>query len=142
MALAGTFGYELDVTRIPEEDRKMIPAQTAMYHKYNDLVREGDYYRIAHFAQNHYYDCYEVVAKDRSEALVTYIQVMNRPNVHSRRIRIPGLEPEAVYVIANAEEWPEIGQTEYTGDVLHYAGINVPALRGDFKGRLMHLKRK
>ena len=142
VALAGTFGYELDVTKIPEEDRNMIPKQVAMYHQYNDLVRNGDYYRIAHYADNHYYDCYEVVAKDKSEALVTYIQVLNRPNYHSRRIHIPGLDPEKTYVIANAEDWPEIMQTEYKGDTLHYAGINIPPLWGDFKGRLMHLTAK
>ena len=142
VALAGTFGYELDVTKIPEEDRNMIPDQVAMYHKYNDLVRTGDYYRIAHFADNHYYDCYEVVAKDKSEALVTYIQVLNRPNFHSRRIHIPGLAPEKTYVIANAEDWPEIKQMEYKGETLHYAGINIPPLWGDFKGRLMHLVAK
>ncbi|MDE6882424.1 MAG: alpha-galactosidase [Lachnospiraceae bacterium] len=142
VALAGTFGYELDVTKIPEADRAMIPAQTSMYHKYNDLVREGDYYRIAHYAENHYYDCYEVVAKDKSEALVTYVQVLNRPSHHSRRIRIPGLDLSAVYVIENAQDWPEIGQTEYRGDALQFAGINVPPLWGDFKGRLLHLVRK
>lgn len=139
VALAGTFGYELDVTKIPEEDRNMIPEQVAMYHKYNDLVREGDYYRIASYADNHYYDCYEVVAKDKSEALVTYIQVLNRPNYHSRRICIPGLAKEKTYVIANAEEWPELKQIEYNGAALHYAGINIPALWGDFQGRLLHL---
>ena len=142
VALAGTFGYELDVTKIPQEDRDMIPKQVAMYHQYNDLVRDGDYYRIAHYADNHYYDCYEVVAKDKSEALVTYIQVLNRPNYHSRRIHIPGLDPEKTYVIANAEDWPEIRQTEYKGDTLHYAGINIPPLWGDFRGRLMHLVAK
>lgn len=141
VALAGTFGYELDVTKIPEEDRNMIPEQVAMYHQYNDLVREGDYYRIAYYADNHSYDCYEVVAKDKSEALVTYVQVLGRPNYHSRRIRIPGLDPESFYVIANAQDWPEIKQTQYRGDTLHYAGINIPPLWGDFKGRLMHLQR-
>ena len=29
----------------------MIKEQTEMYHKYNDLVREGDYYRIASFSE-------------------------------------------------------------------------------------------
>lgn len=142
VALAGTFGYELDVTKIPEADRNMIPGQVAMYHKYNDLVRQGDYYRIAYYAQNHYYDCYEVVAKDKSEALLTYIQVLNMPNVHSRRIHIPGLDPERTYVIQNQEDWPEMEQTEYRGDTLHYAGINIPPIRGDFQGRLLYLKAK
>ncbi|MBD5487364.1 MAG: alpha-galactosidase [Lachnospiraceae bacterium] len=140
VSLAGTFGYELDVTKISEEDRNLIPKQVAMYHQYNDLIRSGDYYRIAHYADNHYYDCYEVVAKDKSEALVTYIQILNRPNCHSRRIHIPGLDPKRTYEIANAEDWPEMKQTEYKGDTLHYAGINIPPLWGDFKGRLMHLK--
>ena len=39
-----------------EEDRKMIPEQVKMYHTYNDLVREGDYYRIASYRENHYFD--------------------------------------------------------------------------------------
>ncbi len=142
VALAGTFGYELDVTRIPQADRDMIPKQVAMYHKYNDLVRQGDYYRIAHYAENHYYDCYEVVAKDKSEALVTYVQVLGRPNFHSRRIHIPGLDLDRIYVLENAADWPEMGQTEYRGDALYYAGLNIPPIQGDFRGRLLHLRAK
>ena len=46
VALAGTFGYELDITKLPEEERKLIPEQTAMYHKYHELIRDGEYYRI------------------------------------------------------------------------------------------------
>ena len=49
VALAGTFGYELDITKIPAEDREQIPKQVELYHKYNDLVRGGDYYRIAYY---------------------------------------------------------------------------------------------
>jgi hypothetical protein len=45
-------------------------------------------------------------------------------------------------VIENAQDWPEIRQTEYRGDALQFAGINVPPLWGDFKGRLLHLVRK
>lgn len=63
VALAGNFGYELDVTRIPEEDINMIPEQIEMYHKYNDLIREGDYYRIASYAENNECDCYMVVSR-------------------------------------------------------------------------------
>ena len=52
VALAGTFGYGLDITKISEEERAMIPERVSMYHKYNDLVREGDYYRVASYREN------------------------------------------------------------------------------------------
>lgn len=132
VALAGTFGYELDVTRIPEEDRAMIPEQVAMYHKYNDLVREGDYYRLASYQENRMYDSYMVVAKDKSEALVTFIQVMGRPNVHSRRILLKGLAPDQLYHIEGQER-------TYLGSTLMQAGILIENLWGDYKGKLLHL---
>lgn len=131
VALAGTFGYELDVTRIPQEDRDKIPSQVAMYHKYNDLVRSGDYYRLASYSENHQYDCYEVAAKDGSEALVTYVEVLRRPNFKTRRIRLKGLDENAVY--ENEET-----KARYTGDVLMYAGVQAPETWGDFSSRLMH----
>lgn len=132
VALAGTFGYELDVTRIPEEDRQMIPEQIAMYHKYNDLVREGDYYRIANYSDNHYFDCYGVVKKDKTEALYTFVQVLNRVNYHSRRIYLKGLDANKKYMIEGED-------AVYTGDVLMKAGYFVQNLWGDFKSRLIHV---
>lgn len=132
VALAGTFGYELDITRISAEERAQIPEQVALYHRYNDLIRNGDYYRIASYSQNHAYDCYGVVAKDQSEALITFVQVMNRPNYHSRRIRIPGLAPEKRYRL-------EKSGGVYCGDTLMHAGLNIPNLWGDFQSVLIHL---
>lgn len=135
VALAGTFGYELDVTRIPKEDRDMIPEQIAMYHRYNDLIRQGDYYRIANYSENHLYDCWAVVSKDKGEALITYIQVLQRPNYHSRRIRLKGLDEKAVYRNAETGE-------HYHGGELMFAGINITGLYGDFAGKLIHLIRE
>lgn len=132
VALAGTFGYELDVTRIPESDRQMIPEQIAMYHKYNDLVREGDYYRIANYSDNHYYDCYGVVKKDKSEALFTFVQVLNRVNYHSRKIYFKGLDANKKYIVEGED-------AIYSGEVLMKAGYLVSNLWGDFKSRLIHL---
>ncbi len=132
VALAGTFGYELDVTKIPKEDRDMIPDQVKMYHKYNDLVRTGDYYRLASYSENRKYDCYMVVSKDQSEALVTFVQVMMRPNYHSRNIRLKGLNPDKNYRIEGEERI-------YSGEALMYAGIQVQNPWGDFRGTLIHV---
>ena len=132
VALAGTFGYELDVTRIPEEDRKQIPAQTAMYHKYNDLVREGDYFRLASASENQMYDSWQVVSKDGTESLVTFIQVKGRTGQRSRRVFLRGLHPDKKYRIEGEDG-------VFGGDTLMDAGLQVAGMWGDFQGKLIHL---
>ena len=132
VALAGTFGYELDITKIPQEDQEMIPQQVQMYHKYNDLVREGDYYRIASYRENHEFDCYLVAAKDKKEALVTFVQVIGRPNYHSRCIRLQGLDPAMNYRMEGTDQ-------VYGGDLLMNAGLQVENLWGDAQSKLYHL---
>ena len=134
IALAGTFGYELDITRISEADRAQIPEQVAMYHRYNELIREGDYDRIASWRENHFYDCWQITDKEKSEALLTYVQVLARPNVKSRRIRWKNLIPEAQYVLE------ETGKV-YSGEMLMQAGILIPPLKGDYWSKLYHVVR-
>lgn len=133
VALAGTFGYELDITKIPEEDREMIPGQIENYHKYSGLVRNGDYYRIASYRENHSYDCFMVVAKDKSEALVTYVSVLNRPNHHSRCIKLQGLDDDKIYRIDGDDK-------TYRGATLKKAGIMMECLWGDYQSKLVHIK--
>lgn len=131
VALAGTFGYELDITKIPKEDKKMIPAQTEMYHKYHELIREGDYYRIASYRENHRYDCWAVASKDQKEILVTYVQVLGTPNSHSKKVYLRGFDPNAVYTLEGTEE-------TYTGEMLMKGGFLMRGFWGDFKSRLYH----
>lgn len=143
VALAGTFGYELDVTKIPQADRERIPAQVAMYHQYNDLVREGDYYRIASYSQNHEYDCWQVVSADQSQSLITYVQVLSRANVKSRCIRLKGLAEDRYYKVETTSvefvEEDSIEAKVYSGDTLMKAGLLISELRGDFRARLISL---
>ena len=131
VALSGTFGYELDITKIAEEERAQIPGQIAAYHKYNELVREGDYYRIASFRENGVYDCWMSTSKDKKEALVTFVQVLAKPNQKSFHIRLQGLDPNAEYRLEGTEQ-------VYSGSLLMYAGILIPRKMGDFKSRLLH----
>lgn len=135
IALAGTFGYELDVTKIPKEDQKMIPQQIENYHKYNELVREGDYYRIASYADNHTYDCYMVVSKDQKEALVTFVHVMLHPGELVHTVCLKGLNPEQEYSISDEPR-------TYMGEELMYGGFRfvTPWAGGDYFSRVIHIQ--
>lgn len=134
VALAGTFGYELDITKISPQEREQIPQQVALYHSCNDLIREGDYYRLASYGQNHLWDAWQVVAKDGSESLVTIVQVLGRANCHSRRVALQGLDPRATYQVEGTAEC-------YRGDLLMYAGLPVGNMWGDYRAVLIRLRK-
>lgn len=135
VALAGTFGYELDITEMAEEERSQIPGQVKMYHKYRKLMQEGDYYRLSSWTAEKPYDCWEVAAKDGSEALVTFVQVLARPNFHSRIIYLRGLEEEEEYKLEGVGE-------VYRGEELMKCGYLIPSWEGDFRSQLFHFIKK
>ncbi len=133
VAMVGTFGYELDVTRIPQEDRDAIPGQIAEFNKYNPIIRTGDQYRIGNMFEDTTWDAWMFVAKDKSEALFTFVQVLGRPNYPCRRVKLKGLDPDVKY---RNEMTGEI----HSGSALMNAGVNV-AVDGDFKSVKMHFVR-
>ncbi len=130
VAMVGTFGYELDVTRISEDDRNQIPGQVEMFKKFNPLVRTGDQYRIGNVFENNMWDAWMFVAKDKSEAVFTFVSVLGRPNYRSRRIKLKGLDPNAKYLSSKTGE-------AQSGSALMNCGINI-ALNGDFKSEVIH----
>ena len=141
VALSGTFGYELDITKLPQEERALIPHQVELYKKYSDLVRTGDYWRIASYSQNHEYDCWMSLSKDKKRALVTFVQVFNHPNYKTRFIKIQGLEENKKYKISfpdeNQNDFPVI---EMTGLTIKNAGIPVKRDWGDFNAKLIYIE--
>ncbi len=130
-ALAGTFGYELDITKISEEERSMVPGQIAAYKKYASLIREGDYYRIASYRENHLYDCYEIVSKDQLHAAVFFVQVLHEPGWKSRKIRLQGLNEQMLY---------EVDGKQYTGGTLMHAGLLRNRMHGDFQAEVIEIR--
>lgn len=132
VAMVGTFGYELDVTKIPEEDRNAIPGQIAEFNKYNKLVRTGDHYRIGNMFEDNTWDAWMFVARDKGEALFEFVQVLSRPNERSRRIKLKGLEPNAYYY---EESNPEV---KLSGAALMQGGINITSLWGDYQSKILH----
>lgn len=131
VAMAGTFGYELDITGLTEEEKQKIVAFNRDYHRYNDLMREGDYYRIASYRENGKYDCWQVVNKEGTECIVTYVQVRYETRRKSVRIKLNGLQAQGRYQL---EETGEI----YSGEILMNAGYLQNPIFGEYGSRILH----
>ena len=154
IAMAGTFGYELDVRNMDPEEKAQIPGQIELFRKVHPVVREGDYYRIASFQENHNVDCWMVVTKDKSLAYMTYVQVLSTVNRTGARVRMQGLDPEAMYEVScdydgtMAAHIGEVGFARvsgelgcFNGNTLMNHGIIVPRVSGDYQALLYEIKK-
>ena len=45
--MAGTFGYELDINKLTQEEKAEIQEQISIFKKHYHLIQYGDYYRIS-----------------------------------------------------------------------------------------------
>ncbi len=120
VAMSATFGYELNPLSLSEAERAEIASQTAWYHQVQPLIMDGDFYRIeSPFEENSC--CWMTVSKDKSSAIVTYVQKLYFIYWH-RHIKLVGLDPQATYRVTLENN--VIG--ECGGDELMYAGLAVP----------------
>lgn len=134
VALSGTFGYELDITKLSDAERAQCAEFIKMYHAYQEIYREGDYYRIASFRKNGYFDCWQVVSADRQQFLLTYVQARYESRPRMIRLQLEGLESGAIYRLVGTDK-------VYSGDLLMKAGYPQAPLWGDGNSVLLHFEK-
>jgi alpha-galactosidase len=125
VAMSGTFGYELDITKTSAEDKLVVLAMNLMYHQYYDVIHYGDLYRLVSPFDNEYYCAWMFVSQDRSFALVNVVQILDRPLSPLVIIKLRGLDPLATYTTTR---YPG---AVFTGSALMYGGICLPFEDGD-----------
>ncbi len=115
VAQSGTFGYELDITKLTDKEKDIVRKQIYDFHKYDELIRHGEYYRLSTGMDNNWYTCWEFVSRDRLEALVNI--VINNIEVNARfpYVHLCGLDSNAMYTIENSGK-------VYSGASLMYGG--------------------
>ena len=99
VAYYGTFGYELDVTKLSDIDLKIIKNQVSFFKEQRTLIRTGDFYRLE-IGENGIY-AFMVVSKDKSKAMFSYYKVLANSNPTTKKIKLCGLDPNAKYNITN-----------------------------------------
>ena len=128
VALAGTFGYELDLNLLPPEQLAKIPEQCKRFHELHHLVDQGDYYRLTS-PMTDSVTAWMHVAKDQREFLLTCV-VPIRDYAMSTRLRLPGLAPSLTY--------EDDAGNRYRGDVLMNYGFPLPPEYWSVKAFLWH----
>lgn len=122
-AMAGSFGYELDLNTLSDSEKQEVRKQITRFKKYGRLIHNGLYYRLSD-PMNDKFAVWEFVSEDKKEVLVNGVIFRTEPNRTQYLIKLRGLLPDADYRLDDS------GMV-YKGNALMNGGILLPKSWGD-----------
>ena len=99
VAYFGTFGYELDLLKLSEEEKAEVRRQIAFMKENRELIQKGIFYRLkSPFEGNE--TAWIIVSEDQKKALVGYYRVMQPVNIGFVRLKLKGLKEDTCYKVS------------------------------------------
>ena len=156
VAMAGTFGYELDVTKLSEEEKKMVRQQIGRFKEYYDLIQYGEYYRLQAPTDS---QCtvWEMADPEGREVLVSAVYHHVEANVAPVIVKVQGLNAGASYRMSlnmddmgNIQGWRRKWFEEHmpygykneetiTGAALQQCGLVIPEALENYQAWQIHI---
>lgn len=133
-AMAGNFGYELDITKLSDEEKEELKEQISLYKEIRETVQFGTLYRLkSPFNSNEV--AWMTISEDKNEVVVSYVRQCALVNENFKNLKLTALDKDSEYEIIGED-------IVLSGDELMYIGLNIPELYGDYVSKLWRLKRK
>lgn len=132
VAMSGTFGYELDITKLSEEDKQTVKEQIEAFKKYYDLIQNGDYYRLTDDGRKSPFVAWEFVSADKKEALLNVVVLRTKANPILNTVYARGLEADMMYQVEGSQE-------KFSGAALMNGGYPIPVMGDDYQAVQIHL---
>lgn len=130
--MGGSFGFELDPGKIPEEEKKLVPGIIALAEKVNPVVVRGDLWRLR-LPEDSNFPAAMYVSEDKSQAVLFAFQVRKIVAHGFPVLKLQGLDPEARYSLD--------GEGSYSGATLMNGGIRY-VFGGDYDSKVVFIERK
>ena len=133
VAMSGNFGYELDITKLPESEKEIIKEQVKLYKEIRETIQLGKCYRLSSPFENNDI-AWMFISKDCEEIIVSFVRTLAKPNSKFISLKLVGLDESLKYEI--------LGENIIVGgDELMNIGLNVPELKGDYQAKMWRLKK-
>ena len=128
VAMSGTFGYELNLMKLSEEEKQEIREQIAEYKSYASIIQNGLYYRLSNPTTEEIcaWEFVHTDEKEQSKVLLNIVMQVIHGNMTVNYVKLQGLEETAVYR-------EEKSGKRYTGAALMYGGMPLPIEPGEYQ---------
>lgn len=133
VAMLGTFGYELDLCKLSDEDKEAVKQQVLEYKRQFVINCEGSLHRLVLPSERKRFSAWMTVSEDKTQAIVTCVLLKAQANGDQIWFRLRGLDPAANYTVVETGEC-------YTGQALMQCGMVMPVLREEYGAVQFHLR--
>lgn len=131
IASLGAMGYELDTTKLTEEQKALVKEGNGQYRNDEDLVLNGDLYRLSEFDDKEKF-AQMIVSKDKKSAKIVVMIYHTIGNDKVYRIKLHGLDATKKYRIVE-------GDIVESGSMLINRGLILHRVLGDYATQTFHL---
>lgn len=125
VAMAGTFGYELNLQMLSAEEKEEIKEQVAVFKKQNELIQQGTYYRLTNPMEDAM-AAWLFVSENKKHALFNVVVLDKQVNAGVAFIKLKGLLEGSTYISSEDNR-------EYAADGLMEAGFPIPSTLGEYE---------
>ena len=122
--MAGSFGYELDLNKLSDDEKASVKNQISKFKSYYDLIHNGNYYRLSNPLTDKF-AVWQFTSEDKSKILVHGMIYRTETNSLRYQIKLRGISEDKTYRL-NADG------SVYTGRALMNGGILLPRPWGDY----------
>ena len=133
VAMCGTFGYELDASKLSEEEQDICREQSDLFRKYYPIIFSGDYYRLSNPFEVGNMTAWQHVTKDKTESLLSVVVTNLTCNGPQEYVKAKGLIPDAMYRINDGEQ-------VLSGAALMHAGLPIDREVPEYSSFQFYLK--
>ncbi len=145
VAMAGTFGYEFDSTKLTEDEKAQIREQVKRFKAWRHLVADGDFYRLVNaWEGEHLMNVWQFAAKDGSEAMLIGVCCGEQFQAGRRKVKLQGLDPKRMYQLdsrtgmGGIEGVAEDEKPVFSGEYLMKVGLAQPYIHWYKESALWH----
>jgi len=137
VAYFGTFGYELDLNELSDEEFEIVKTQVEFMKKYRNVIQFGDFYRLNSPLEENT-AAWMSVSKDKTCAVAGIYRIYTPVHGGFSRVKLAGLDPDRLYTDDKGKQ--------YYGDYLMNIGIELQDPEqewyfdvGDYRSRMIVL---
>ena len=135
VAMSGTFGYELNLMKLSEEEKQEIREQIAEYKSYAPIIQNGLYYRLSDPTTEEIcaWEFVHTDEKEQSKVLLNIVMQVIHGNMTVNYVKLKGLCAGQFYKDSNTGKI-------YPAEALMEVGIPMPLEFGEYKAYQIYLE--